>query len=83
MFCSISKKNWITSYLSLPTEDPIIDAFRNLGDGNLTEKDLVEDELPLETRPIEIFPWENENVNENFSCSFQQHIFLVCTSENG
>ena len=54
-FVGISKKNWITSYLSLPTEDPIIDAFRNLGDGNLTEKDLVEDELPLETRPIERF----------------------------
>ena len=51
----ISKKSWITSHLSLPNDDPVVSAFQLLGEGVLTNHELVDGELPEEVRPIEKF----------------------------
>ena len=54
-FVGISKKSWITSYLSLPNDDPIVSTFQLLGEGVFTNHELVDGELPEEVRPIEKF----------------------------
>ena len=54
-FVGTSKKSWITSYLSLPNDDPIVSAFQLIGEGVLTSHEQVNDELPEEVRPIEKF----------------------------
>ena len=38
----ISKKCWITTYLSLPNGDPFVSAFQLLGEGVLTSHELVD-----------------------------------------
>ena len=54
-FVGISKKSWITSFLSLPNDDPIVSAFEHLGEGVLTSHEVVDGELPEEVRFIENF----------------------------
>ena len=49
----ISKKSWITSYLSLPNDEPIVSAFQLLGEEVLTSHELVDGELSEEVRVIE------------------------------
>ena len=51
----ISKKSWVTSYLSLSNDDSIVSAFQRLGERVLTSHELVDGELPEEVRPIEKF----------------------------
>ena len=50
-FVGISKKSWITSYLSLPNDDPIVSAFQLLGERVLTSLEVVDGELPEEVCP--------------------------------
>ena len=45
-FVGISKKSWITSFLSLPNDDPIVSAFEHHGEGVLTSHEVVDGELP-------------------------------------
>ena len=54
-FFGISKKSWITSFLSLPNDDPIVSAFQRIDEGVLTSHEVVDGELPEEVRPIEKF----------------------------
>ena len=56
-FVGISKKSWITSYLSLSSGDPVVSAFQLLGEGKLTSHDLEDGELPEEVRPMEKLVW--------------------------
>ena len=51
----ILEKSWITSYLSLPYNDPIVSAFQHLGEGVLTSHEVVDGQLLEEVRPIEKF----------------------------
>ena len=54
-FVGISKKSCITSYLSLPNDDPIVSAFQLLGEGVLSSHELLVGELSEEVRPMEKF----------------------------
>lgn len=54
-FVGISKKTWITSYLNLPDNDPIISVFQLLGNGVLANHELMDGELPEEVQPLERF----------------------------
>ena len=51
----ISKKSWITSFLYLPNDHPIVSAFQRFDEGVLTSHEVVDGELPEEVRPIEMF----------------------------
>ena len=54
-FVGISKKTWISAYLSLPNDDPVVSTLQLMGEGVLANHDLVDGELPEAVRPVERF----------------------------
>lgn len=54
-FVGISKKAWITAYLLLSEDDPIVSTLQLLGEGVLSDDHLVSGDLPEEVRPLEKF----------------------------
>ena len=53
-FVGITKKTWITEYLKLCDDDPVITCFRELGDSHVA-MELIGKELPENLRPLEHF----------------------------
>ena len=53
-FIGITKKTWVTEYLKLPDDDPLITCFRELGDSHVA-MELIGKELPENLRPLEHF----------------------------
>ena len=53
-FVGISKKTWVDAYMKLQRDDPIINCFRELGDGPIPTQ-LVNDELPQQVKELEHF----------------------------
>ncbi len=54
-FCGISKKMWISSKLALHENDPIINAFKTFGNGEISSSTLIDGNLPEEVRANETF----------------------------
>ena len=53
-FVGISKKTWVGAYMKLQDDDPAIDCFRNLGEGQIPT-DLVNGGMPQQVKGLEPF----------------------------
>ena len=53
-FVGISKKTWVSAYMKLDENDPIITCFRQLGE-SIIPMELVDDELPPKVKDLEKF----------------------------
>ena len=53
-FVGITKKTWVTAYMKLDNTNPIINCFRELGEG-IVDAELVNGELPLSLKGLEKF----------------------------
>lgn len=53
-FVGITKKTWVGAYMKLGDDDPVINCFRELGEGGIPSK-LINGELPLQVKGLEQF----------------------------